>query len=169
MKTNPILRLCAALFLYLFFVPLSATFGIPTDQHRTKEEVTGVFGILVKDAEGKERFVETDIVPLVENQAYGWIIRLGRGFDKVKWREEFTLPAAPKTWGTTETEGTREISTDKKISVTEKETLVREGRIFNFWSVAAGDPIGKYVIRVFIDNSLVATFHFKVVKPPSSK
>ena len=99
MKMKRILFLCATLFLYLLFVPLSATLGIPTDQHRRKEEVTGDFGILDKDAEGKEIFVKTNIVPLVENQGYGWIITLGKNVDKVKWREEFTLPAPPPNMG----------------------------------------------------------------------
>ena len=125
---------------------------------------TGVFGIIIKNQEGKEKFEVTNTVPLIEGQSYGWIIRLGPGFTKVKWKEVFELPAKPDTWGSGEASGDHEISGDRKVSVTEKEVVVEGGYIHNFWSVVAGDPVGDYVIRVYVNDLLLETFHFKVVR-----
>jgi hypothetical protein len=46
--------------------------------------------------------------------------------------------------------------------VTEREVAPDQGLIFNTWSVAAGDPAGKYVIRVFVEGALAKTFEFEV-------
>ena len=89
------------LLLFLLFTPLSASASVPQGQQGEHQEGVGVFGILQKDTEGRETFVKTDIVPLMENQAYGWVVRLKTGL-KVKWKEEFILPAPPKTWGEAE-------------------------------------------------------------------
>ena len=122
------------------------------------------FGIITKNLEGEEGFEVTNRVPLVEGQSYGWIIRLGSEFAKVKWREVFELPARPETWGNGEESGQHEITEDGKISITEKEVFVRDGYIQNFWSVAAGDPLGDYVIRVYLNEVLLRILNFKVVR-----
>jgi hypothetical protein len=159
-------RKYSILLLCLLFTPLCASASVPQDQQGEHQEGVGVFGILQKDTEGKETFVRTDIVPLVENQTYGWIIRLKTGL-KVKWKEEFILPAPPETWGEAENDGAHRISGDRKVSVTEREVLVKDGTISNFWSVAPGDPVGQYVIRVYVNGALVESFRFKCVAPTS--
>ncbi|SFN66513.1 hypothetical protein SAMN05660284_02008 [Formivibrio citricus] len=81
---------------------------------------------------------------------------------KIKWREEFTLPAKPDTWGNPEPLGTRSVSTDGRVSITEREVSPERGIIFNSWAVAPGDPKGRYVIRVFIEGVLASVFEFDV-------
>ncbi|WP_022664944.1 hypothetical protein [Desulfospira joergensenii] len=124
---------------------------------------TGVFGIIVQDQQGKEKFQPTNTVPFIEGQSYGWIIKLSPEFTKVKWKEVFELPASPDTWGAGEASGGNKISEDRKVSIIEKEVAVEDGYIQNFWSVAPGDPLGDYVIRVYINDLLLETFHFRVI------
>lgn len=120
------------------------------------------FGLFNLSDPSKPSFVPSASVPLVPGQAYGWFIRVRTDKAKIKWREEFTLPVKPTTWGAAEPVGTRSISNDGQTSVTEREVSPDKGLIFNSWSVAPGDPKGKYMIRVFIDGSLAKAFEFEV-------
>jgi hypothetical protein len=145
------------------FALLSNTALTAIPDKAEKQPHAGVFGIITKNQEGKEQFEATKTVPFVEGQSYGWIIKLGPEFIKVKWKEVFELPASPDTWGAGEASGQHEISEDRKVSITEKEVVVEGGYIQNFWSVAPGDPVGDYVIQVYVNNLLLETFRFKVV------
>lgn len=40
----------------------------------------------------------------------------------------------------------------------------KEGLILNVWSVAAGDPVGKHKIKVYVSDKLVKEFDFVIVK-----
>lgn len=124
----------------------------------------GYFGIIEINPNGEAEFVITDRVPLIEGQFYGWVIKLGPGFAKVKWKEVFELPEAPQSWGAEETSGDHVISKDRKVSVTEEEVFVQDGYIANYWNVVAGDPPGDYIMRVYVNDHLVETFRFKVTK-----
>lgn len=101
-------------------------------------------------------------VPLRVGQGYGWIIRLETSSDKIRWREEFTAPVAPESWGGSETNPRVRISEDRTAAVYEREEPLEGGVIFHFWQVVAGDPTGRHVIRVFVEGVLVSTFEFNV-------
>ena len=105
------------------------------------------------------RITETRTVPLKAGQVYGWRLSLDTAKTTVHFREEFELPLPPQTWGYPE--GQR-ISGDRKTSVLEGDAAAVRGYIGNRWAVAPGDPCGKYTIRVFIEEKLVATFEFDV-------
>jgi hypothetical protein len=125
---------------------------------------TGFFGIIITNQEGKEEFVITNTVPFIEGQSYGWIIKLGQEFTKVKRKEVFELPEKPSTWGSGEVSGEHEISEDRKVSITENEVVVEDGYIQSFWSVAVGDPVGDHVIRVYInDHCCPVNFHSNAI------
>ena len=126
-----------------------------------QQRPTGIFGIIVENQEGNRGLEVTSTVPLTEGQIYGWIIRLPENFVKVKWKEVFELPAKPDKWGGS---GDIEISQDRKISTMEKEVVVKSGTIQNFWKVLAGDPVGDYVIRVYVNDHLLDIFQFEVVE-----
>jgi hypothetical protein len=126
------------------------------------EVIRADFGLINPPNSGNPTFVPTKVVPLVPNQAYGWVILLRTDKPKIKWREEFTLPAKPITWGQPESLGSRSISTDGRVSITEREVAPDRGAIFNSWTVAPGDPKGRYVIRVFVEGSLARVFEFDV-------
>lgn len=126
------------------------------------EVVRADFGLFNPPESGRPTFVPANVVPLTPNQGYGWIMLLRTDKPKIKWREEFTLPAKPATWGGPEPLGSRSVSTDDRVSITEREVPTDRGIIFNSWAVAPGDPKGRYVIRVFIEGSLAKVFEFDV-------
>jgi hypothetical protein len=124
--------------------------------------VSAQFGLFNPPESGKEPFVPTTIVPLTENQGYGWVILLDTRKPTIRWREEFTLPAAPTTWGDPVPDGSHAVSGDRKVSVLEREVQPEQGMISNSWAVAPGDPKGRYVIRVIIEGNLERVFEFDV-------
>ncbi|WP_146076095.1 hypothetical protein [Caldimonas caldifontis] len=157
------LRILFSLIVFVACCPVIATasngaVGSPSGY----EVVRAEFGIFNQPNSGKPAFVPATVVPLTPNQGYGWIMLLRTTKPKIRWREEFTLPAKPNTWGDPEPLGTRSVSTDGRTSVTEREVSPDRGLIFNTWAVAPGDPKGRYVIRVFVEGSLVKVFEFDV-------
>jgi len=112
-------------------------------------------------------FVPSNKVPLVEGQTYGWRIVLKTNKTKVRWREQFTLPVAPATWGDAEIKGLNKVSNDKRVSVMEREETPVDGVIVNSWAVAAGDPVGHHWMRVLIDNRYEHIFQFDVQSVPA--
>ena len=151
-----------AVFMLVILVSNAALSSVP--EGTLERSYLGVFGIITKNDQGDEKFRITDTVPLAEGQAYGWIIKLEPGVRKVNVKEVFELPAKPETWGSGEADMERSISKNGTISTTEKMMVVEDGFIQNFWSVAAGDPPGDYVIRVYVDDHLLETFRFKVLE-----
>ncbi|SFN48493.1 hypothetical protein SAMN05660284_01602 [Formivibrio citricus] len=135
----------------------------PTDgPSRVFEVVSADFGLFNSAESGRPLFESVKVVPLTPDQSYGWVILLRTNKPTIKWREEFTLPTKPDTWGAPESQGTRSVSTDGRVSITEREVSPERGIIFNSWAVAPGDPKGRYVIRVFIEGSLAHVFEFDV-------
>lgn len=120
------------------------------------------FGLFFPPSSGKKKFVSSRTVPWVPNQAYGWRLTLKRQPGQMRWREEFVLPAAPSTWGGAMFGVKQDVSADGKTSV--KEGVLQDGEnvLTNLWTVAEGDPKGKHVIRVYLDDKLVQTFDFDV-------
>ncbi|WP_143086027.1 hypothetical protein [Formivibrio citricus] len=143
--------------------PVFASPSNPTDSPSSAVEVVSAdFGLFNSAESGNPPFEPAKVVPLTPNQGYGWVMLLRTDKPKIKWREEFTLPAKPDTWGNPEPLGTRSVSTDGRVSITEREVSPERGIIFNSWAVAPGDPKGRYVIRVFIEGVLASVFEFDV-------
>lgn len=116
---------------------------------------------LFKKVDGNSAFSPSRTVPLSVNQAYGWVVKLHTNQEKIKWREEFTLPAAPAVWGDLPATS-RQVSDDGKTSILEREVVPVDGTIFNSWSVAAGDPPGLYTIRLTVADAKPIVFEFEV-------
>lgn len=127
------------------------------------EIVRAEFGLFDVSQHGERAFVPTTAVPYREDQKYGWIVYLRTTKPKIKWREEFTLPASPVTWGVDDVPGRNSISADRRTSITENEEEPGPlGVILNVWQVEPGDPRGRYVIRLIIEDRLERTFEFEV-------
>lgn len=120
------------------------------------------FGLFFPPSSGKKKFVSSRTVPFVPNQAYGWRLTVKREPGQMRWREEYVLPAAPSTWGSATFGVKQDVSADGKTSVKEGELQDGENTLTNLWTVAEGDPKGKHVIRVYLDDKLVQTFNFQV-------
>lgn len=121
---------------------------------------TAEFGLFELDG-GKATFVPAKTVPYSVNQAYGWVVKLQTKQERVKWREEFTLPSAPTEWGNPP-DSSQQITGDRRTSILVREVTPHNGKIFNSWSVAAGDPRGRYTIRLVIENAMPVVFEFEV-------
>jgi hypothetical protein len=120
------------------------------------------FGIKRVDSKGNVTIFQTKRVPLQEGNVYGWRIKLKDYQGEVKWREVLRLPKPPETWGTDSGENFS-ISADGTTSTTRRTQSAKEGVIENFWTIAPGDPVGKYKIEVYIDDRLIGTFEFEVI------
>jgi hypothetical protein len=145
------------------FVAGAATAADDTAVDASSVEVLrAAFGLFSPAGSSQPPFVATNRVPLVVDQAYGWVIVIKTSAKTVRWREEFTLPAAPATWGGPDPSATRSMSDDARTTITEREVSAQDGVILHAWSVAAGDPAGTYRMRVSIDGRLVRTFEFQV-------
>ncbi len=157
------LRSLLSLIIFVICAPVVAAtsngLGSSTNGY---EVISADFGVFNQPSSGKPAFVATTVVPLIPDQGYGWIVHLRTEKSKIRWREEFVLPVKPDTWGEQEPIGTRSVSTDGRISITERVVSPDRGLIFNAWSVAPGDPKGKYLIRVFVEGALVKAFEFEV-------
>ena len=118
------------------------------------------FGVFSLTADGRVDFKPTKAVPLKPNQEFGWVIGVTTTKPTVKWREEFTVPYPPETWGPVE--GKHEISADRKVSILEREVTPDRGFLFNTWTIAPGDPKGRHVIKVTIEDAAPIVFEFDI-------
>ncbi|NWF60704.1 MAG: hypothetical protein HXY43_15945 [Fischerella sp.] len=135
-------------------------------QNNTKAQPIAVnkveFGVLRVEKSGKVTLIPTNKVPLQEGTVYGWRVQLRDYQGEVTWREVFQLPQRPETWGTTNTDNFS-LSTDGTAAETKRTDLTKDGVITNSWTIAAGDPMGKHTIEVYIDDRRIAAFEFEVV------
>jgi hypothetical protein len=118
------------------------------------------FGVFNRTADGRVAFKPSKTVPLTPDQSFGWVIGVTTTKPAVKWREEFTVPAPPETWGPVE--GKHEISADRKVSILEREVTPERGFVFNSWTIAPGDPKGRHVIKVTIEDAPAVVFEFDI-------
>lgn len=103
--------------------------------------VASDFGIF-DDAKGT--FTPTRIVSRAGKPEYGWMMLLDTPKAQVRYREEVTGPggAAP--------------------TIRERTVAPDEGVILNVWSAEKGDPAGRYVVRVMVEDQVEKTFIFDV-------
>ncbi len=98
-----------------------------------------------------DALTKTTLVPLVIGQTYGWRVKLKTNRTTIKWREEFTTPTAPASWGNLAE--TQTISADQRVSVIEGESTLDASKTFSKgWAVHAGDPQGRHTIRLTIEG-----------------
>jgi hypothetical protein len=153
---------------YLTMLALSLslfTFNAHAASDAPLKVVSAEFGLFDFSDPDNPTYEPADTVPLVPGQAFGWVIQLDTDKETVKWREEFTVPAKPATWG--DLDETNTMSADGRTLTTVKTDTLNDGAIFNAWEIAPGDPAGKYVMRVFVEGELVSTFEFDVQSPPA--
>jgi hypothetical protein len=120
------------------------------------------FGFAKIDSQGKFNFTPTTRIPLEEGSKYGWRIQLQNVQGEVTWREVLRLPKPPETWATDNGENFK-LSTDGSEAVSNRTQLAKDGVIENFWTITPGDPPGKHIIHVYVDDHLVGNFEFEVL------
>ncbi len=119
------------------------------------------FGIFELDDQGSF-FFPTDQVPYREGLEYGWIMILDSTRGSVCWREEYELPAPPRSWGTVETGGDTTIAKDGRTATTEFCQDAADQVLGNSWILQNGDPLGPHEMRIYVDGVPVRTFEFVV-------
>ncbi|KAF3888986.1 MULTISPECIES: hypothetical protein [Nostocales] len=121
------------------------------------------FGIVRIDPQDyKVSFTPTNKVPLKNETAYGWRIRLKGYQGQVTWREIYQLPKAAKNWGAPAS-AEFSVSRDKTQATTQRTVYTKDGVIGNTWTVSPGDPPGTHTIEVFVNNRQVGKFEFNLV------
>jgi len=157
---NRLIALLSLVALALCGPPVASSLNQTDSASNAYKVLHADFGLFNAPESGRPLFVPAKVVPLTPYQGYGWIMRIRTDKPRIRWREEFTLPAKPDTWGDPEPLGSRSVSTDGRVSITEREVSPDRGIIFNSWAVAPGDPKGRYVIRVFVEGFLARVFEF---------
>ena len=99
-------------------------------------------------------------IALNPNTQHSWIIEVKPSSQSRTIREVYTLPA-PAEWGMAERKG---VSADHKSCVVRGTLAPGQKYMFNTWGMSPGDPTGNYKIDVYIEDNLVQTFKFEVVK-----
>jgi hypothetical protein len=120
-----------------------------------------LFSVLSQRADGKWKWEETRIVPLIPSRvSYGYVLRVATS-QTVRITEILTLPAKPQIWP----QGPSVvISKDGRTMTSTREIQPNnEGLIANSWTVAEGDPSGDYELTILREGKLVATFHFEAI------
>lgn len=121
------------------------------------------FGILASAGDGTTQFIETSRVPNVVGQSYGWIARIEPRAESVVWFEELKLPRPARVWGVAAGDPNVAVSESRTIAQTRGTVSPGETDFANFWSVAPGDPNGRYIVVLKVSDSTVAEFTFEVV------
>jgi len=133
-------------------------------QKNTTEEIIVdmvKFGLVGKTPYGRTRLQETEHIPNKIGTIYGWRAHLITDTKEVTWKEELILPAPAPIWGNVKKNETT-ISDKKDRAVTVRTVKPKNGWISNDWGVVKGDPSGKYIIRVFVENKFIKEFIFFV-------
>lgn len=122
------------------------------------------FGVL-HDSDTATPKLEQTLVVTRGNAPFGWTISLDTNKSAVRWREEFTMPVPPKSWGSakdaTDVYPMR-LSADKRTATTERLVTVGRSELSHRWTLEPGDPAGLHTMRVWVEDVLVATVNFEV-------
>jgi hypothetical protein len=144
--------------------------GCSTPDVRDRQAMQDIqFGIWSPDAEGAMRFVATADVPNVEDQAYGWRVRVAESERALKWIETVTLPQPPESWGDMEDDPNVVISDDGRTATTVGAVIPDGGYLEGTWYVAIDDPAGEYVMSVELSDGRHASFMFRLNEPAATQ
>lgn len=157
-------RLCASLFTVPAVLAALAALALPARPAAAAEGPALVLkaegGLFGPGEPGAQSFVATTALPLKDGQAFGWRMQLRASAGAVRVREELTLPAEPKTWGDPEPGLKRRTTPDGRSAITELLLVPRNGVISQSWTVTTGDPKGRWVIKVRVEDGPEHVFTF---------
>lgn len=155
---------CASLATVLTMLAVLAALALPTLPAAAVEGRALVLkaegGLFGPGEPGAQSFVATTALPLKDGQAFGWRMQLRASAGAVRVREELTLPAEPKTWGDPEPGLKRRTTPDGRSAITELLLVPRNGVISQSWTVTTGDPKGRWVIKVRVEDGPEHVFTF---------
>jgi hypothetical protein len=122
------------------------------------EVVDSRFGVVVEGPEGKTLAL-TRTVPLLPGTILSWALLLAKTPDDIEFREVYTLPAPPRqVTGAARQSDATVVERDSKLTD-------KEGWLVGYWVLDQGDPPGRHVIDIYVDDTLIYTFEFDVLIP----
>lgn len=145
----------------ILFLSISLPAFSDTESKETVSVDEAKFGKMYKSVDNKWLFKETDHIPNEIGASYRWYIHLRPDMSIVTWKEEFMLPAPAAVWGGEEKKEVH-VSRDRESAVKEMTVSPKNGWISHGWSVAKGDPSGRYIIKVYVEGKFVKEFVFFV-------
>jgi hypothetical protein len=149
--------------------PAPAAAAAPTEQVSVfptipdvvvKQFAFGVFHNLDTPAAGLDPTLEVTR----NNTPIGWVLKLDATNPTVRWREEFSTPVPPQKWGMESDRADIRppiLSADKRTVTTER-SVSTTGDIWHYWTLEPNDPAGPHIMRVWVNDVLVATVNFVV-------
>jgi hypothetical protein len=107
-------------------------------------------------------FTATQNIPLVEKTAYGWRMQLNVKNRKINWREVYSIPSPPKSWGIADSTNYIKVHSNRMQSESKQSTFTSHGVVDNYWVVLPGDPVGDQSMQVFVEGVFVCQLNFVV-------
>jgi hypothetical protein len=120
------------------------------------------FGIWAMDFGGEMYFVPATNIPNVEDQPYGWRVRVGDSKSVVRWTETLSRPGAPDSRDAVATDPGAIVSADGRTVITAMEMVPEDGYVEHSWYVAAGDLPGRYDVTVELPGRRPESWSFRV-------
>lgn len=106
-----------------------------------------------------DNIYKTD-VPLNKAESMLWALVLGERKGNIKFREEITHDVSIRNL---KLEPQSKLKDDGKTIATTFEDSLTDGVIHHYIKLQNSHPLGKYTIRIFIENKLTATFFFTLI------
>lgn len=104
------------------------------------------------------------VIPNLPGIQYAWRLKTKKDHPLFV-KEEFTLPDPPSTWRIKQGESTSELLKGGQQCLIESFQTPDEGWIGHSWTASAGDPEGKYEIKVWLNGKFAHHFSFNVGEP----
>lgn len=123
--------------------------------------IQSVFGQFSSDESSGKRFSPGTKISFTAGGSYGWVLTVKTSKATIRYREELTLPKPIAKWGLP-VGADQTVSSDGQSAVAEREAPVENGKIHGGWSMVDGDPLGRYVSKVTLEDGQVFIFEFDV-------
>jgi hypothetical protein len=104
--------------------------------------------------------VEATVIDTSKHKGFGWRIKFDGIPRAVRFREEFALPAPAQKW---QVGPETTVAPDRASAVTEgMRHLDAKMTLRNAWIHTPGDPKGWHTTRVWVQDTLVAEFRYRL-------
>lgn len=104
------------------------------------------------------------VVPNLPGVQYAWKLKC-KNTNPLFVKEEFTLPEPPSTWKIKQDEAATELTKGGQQCILESFQPTDDGYIGHSWTVSAGDPAGRYEIKIWLNGNFAHQFIFNVGEP----
>ena len=107
-------------------------------------------------------FTPANEIPFTPGNFFGWVVRFDTNRNNLTLTEEFVLPAPITISGGS---GATVVSDDGKTATSPRDFPALWDWTYNFWGLEEGDPVGDHEFGVFLGETEIARFKFKIIEP----